>query len=170
MNSLANNTCFAIVALAVLMTTPASAQERYQQRLVIPAPSQVTTPTYFSPSLKGRFYLRTFQYHGQLFMGARIVSLEPNSPLHHLQLRPNDVITRLDSIPIGKGTFKRQCHITGLDFWMIPQMEKHYGRTLVRYYRAGTGHMLIEEHPIDLGPQHAVTTGYPPHIPGGLAP
>jgi len=60
---------------------------------------------------------------GYVFTAARIVSKPgPDSPLRQIHLGIGDVITRLDGIPV-----------TGLG-----ELERHYGRTYVRYIKQGT--------------------------------
>lgn len=91
---------------------------------------------YRSHTLRGTFKMQWMYIvqRGRMvtFWGARIISLEPDSPVWQLGVRPGDVITRLDGVPVWRGMRR------GRDGdWDIPEMERHYGATEVRYIRQG---------------------------------
>ncbi len=59
-------------------------------------------------------------------------------------MRPGDVLTRLDGVPLWQGM-----HRHGDGTWQIPEMERHYGATEVRYIRQGShivrvGQMILD--------------------------
>ncbi len=85
------------------------------------------------------------QFQGLGFAGARIVKVEEDSPLKRLGLKVGDVITRLDGTKIDTGRWPNQegC------YWMLPQFERHYGLTTVRFIRAGTTQVVDQT--VDLG-------------------
>jgi len=163
------------LAFASVFTTPeASAQSgRLRHRLVeAPTPQhqirQVATGSYYSPRLKARFVLQHMSIPGYSFWGARIVDLDHNSPLRRINLQLGDVVTRVDGIRISDGRFQKFDHYTGTSVWQIPQMEKHYGRSHVRYIRSGRDH--AHEDSVDLGPLHCKIHNPDPHDHGGIAP
>lgn len=95
------------------------------------------------------------------FWGARIVRIDDNSPLNDLpNVQLGDVITRLDGISIARNMVRR-----GRDsFWSPVQVERHYGRTQVRWIRSGTDVVLVDDINIDrVGPN-------PPSGPGPVQP
>ncbi len=116
---------------------------RTLKRMRIVAPSG-----YRSHTLRGTFKMQWMYIvqRGRMvtFWGARILSLEPDSPVWQLGVRPGDVLTRLDGIPLWRGMRR------GRDGeWDIPEMERHYGATEVRYIRQGqhivrVGQMILD--------------------------
>ena len=98
---------------------------------------------YYSGRLRGYFQLRNFhlpQYGG--FVAVRIASLDSDSPLREIGLRPGDVVTRLDGIAISN----------------LSELERHAYDTTVRFIRAGTQYVQSAEVYIPF--RYAV--GYPP--------
>ncbi|QDV73184.1 PDZ domain-containing protein [Botrimarina mediterranea] len=85
------------------------------------------------------------QFQGLAFAGARIVKIDEDSPLDRLGLKVGDVVTRLDGTKIDTGRWPNQegC------YWMLPQFERHYGLTTVRFIRAGTTQVVDQT--VDLG-------------------
>jgi hypothetical protein len=71
------------------------------------------------------------------FIGARILSLDPTSPLLDLGVRVGDVITRLDGIEIWRGAYNRN------GVWRLPEMENHFGSTDVRYIIHGQSRVRV---------------------------
>lgn len=102
---------------------------------------------YCSARLKGCFLAQRMRLNGFRFIGARITSLAPDSPLHALGLQVGDVITRLDGVPIKTGMIYDPISQTR----RLPQMERHYGQTRVRYIRTGT--KVVREEITNLGPR-----------------
>jgi hypothetical protein len=109
------------------------------------APAQVAIVSYYSPKLKANLraewlYIQpggpgTPQY---TFWGARIVGMQPDCPLKTLQLKMGDVISRLDGIRVCGGMYQVQDPATGQPYWFLPQPERHFGKTVVRYIISGT--------------------------------
>lgn len=103
---------------------------------------------YRSHTLRGTFRMQWMYIvqRGRMvtFWGARIISLEADSPVWQLGVRPGDVLTRLDGVPLWRGMRR------GRDGeWDIPEMERHYGATEVRYIRQGqhivrVGQMVLD--------------------------
>lgn len=85
------------------------------------------------------------QFQGLTFAGARIVRIDEDSPLIQMGLKVGDVITRLDGTKIDTGRWPNQQGC----YWMLPQFERHYGLTKVRYIRSGTTQVVDQT--IDLG-------------------
>ena len=86
----------------------------------------------------------------ELFWGARIVSLDVQSPLRSLGLRSGDVVTRLDGTPIWYGMHQRN------GIWQIPELEEHFGATDIRYINQGVnrvraGQVVLDYHSEDEG-------------------
>lgn len=79
------------------------------------------------------------------FWGARIVQLDPDSPLQALGLQVNDVVTRLDELSVAIGMTRRGASAP----WKLVQMEKHFGPTKVRYIFHKT--TSVRETTVDLG-------------------
>ncbi|TWT64536.1 hypothetical protein [Rubinisphaera italica] len=130
--------------------------------MVVPAPEG-----YYSTMLQGTFLAQYMQIStgGRPipFWGARIMDLDPNSPLHDLGLQSGDVITRLDKITIANNMKRRNRN----EPWQIVQMDNHYGPTKVRYiYHATT---QVKEETVDLG-RHRKGPSGPPRRPVPLAP
>jgi len=78
------------------------------------------------------------------FWGTRIVQIDPQSPLRTLGLRNGDVLTRLDDVQVASGMYRQ-----GNEPWQIPELERHYGLTEVRYIVTQTHSVQIGS--IDLG-------------------
>jgi len=164
------------LALASAFGTPeASAQSG--QRMQAPIPQErilqeptyrVATGSYYSPRLKARFVLQYMSIPGHSFWGARIVDLNYDSPLRRIDLKVGDVVTRLDGIRVSTGRFQKTDYATGSLVWQLPQMEKHYSRTHVRYIRTGRDHAHQET--VDLGPRHCDLHRPDVHGHAGLAP
>lgn len=110
--------------------------------------------SYYSPTLQARLYTQ-YMYidsrDGRIpFWGARVVALDPSSPLHELRLQLGDVITRLDGIRISERMRQERDPRSEEYVWRLPEAERHYGDTVVRYVRTGTNRLL--EGTVDLGP------------------
>jgi hypothetical protein len=60
--------------------------------------------------------------------------MDPTSPLAGLGLRIGDVVTRLDGIRISRHMYRAS---PGAE-WTIPELDRHYGGTEVRYIFTGT--------------------------------
>jgi hypothetical protein len=108
---------------------------------------------YSSRTLRGVFLAQWMyiQQNGRtvLFWGARILQLEADSPLRALGVRPGDVITRLDGIPIWRGMYREQGGP-----WQIVELEQHFGMTETRFIIRGTqqvrvGQMNLDTYPDD---------------------
>jgi hypothetical protein len=104
--------------------------------------------TYRSESLRGNF-LAQWMFINQggkrvNFWGARIIKLDSDSPLKTLGVRPGDVITRLDGLPIWRGMYKEQ----GMP-WQVVELENHFGQTEVRYIARGTHQVRVGQINID---------------------
>jgi hypothetical protein len=97
---------------------------------------------YHSPKLQADFitqYMYLTTPAGTVyFWGARIVGIDTGSPLEALSLHAGDVITRLDGIKITQG----MSHVVD-DYWVLPELEKHYSSTEVRYIITGTNEVKI---------------------------
>ena len=106
--------------------------------------------SYYSPRLKARFLLQQMSIPGHNFWGARIVDMDWNSPLRNIGLNVGDVVTRLDGVRVSTGMYQQNDFSTGMQFWAIPQMEKHYSFTHVRFIRTGT--TMVQQLTTDLGP------------------
>jgi len=95
-------------------------------------------------SLGGTFLIQRMSINQNgmnvLFWGARIVSLDRNSPLKTLGVRNGDVITRLDGLRLDNGLFKNKD-----GDWIAPELDRHFGETEVRYIISGTNKVLIGE-------------------------
>jgi hypothetical protein len=99
------------------------------------------TPGYHSATL-GAVFRTEWMYilqNGQqiTFWGARITRLNVDSPLHALAVRVGDVITRLDGIRISTDMYQDN------GIWQLPECERHFGRTEVRYIITGTNTVRI---------------------------
>jgi hypothetical protein len=96
---------------------------------------------YHSPTLGAVFHTEWMYIlqNGQqiTFWGARITKLNVDSPLHALGVRAGDVITRLDGIRISTGMYSDN------DVWQLPECERHFGRTEVRYIITGINAVKI---------------------------
>lgn len=107
----------------------------------------IVPPSYRSPTLAGNF-LAQWMYlnlNGQIvtFWGARAVSLDPQSPLRALGMRSGDVITRMDGIPI----WNEMSRANGA--WQIPELERHFGGTEVRFILQGTNRVRVGQIVLD---------------------
>lgn len=127
---------------------------------LVAQPRPMVVDSYYSPRLRANLHLERMSIPGQVFYGARIVGMEWDSPLRHLHLQLGDVVTRLDGIPVSMNMYR----VGGPEgYWALPQIEKHYGHTEVRYIRSGTTRVVNGW--VDLGPF------YPqPYPPGGPEP
>lgn len=117
-------------------------QYNIQQRQVI-APSA----TYRSNSLGGNFQAQwmyiTQNNQAITFWGARAVSLDPQSPLRYLGMRAGDVVTRLDGIPIWNQMYRQG------QGWVVPELDRHFGTTDVRYILQGTNQVRVGQIVLD---------------------
>lgn len=100
------------------------------QRMV-PGVRQVAN-AYRSRKLKANLDLQWMSVPGYTFWGARIVGMDPDSPLRQANLQLGDVITRLDGVRISDSKYWNG------SYWWLPEAERHFGRTEVRLVRSGT--------------------------------
>lgn len=109
--------------------------------------ARISTDTYRSDTLEADFlteWMRITQNGtSYTFWGARITSMDPSSPLKALGVRNGDVITRLDGLKISRNMKK----VRGI--WQLPELERHFGRTEVRYIISGTSRVRIGDIVID---------------------
>jgi len=109
---------------------------------------RLPTGVYYSANLHGFFRAEwmSLPVNGRVasFWGARIASLQPDSPLLSLGVRPGDVITRLDGLPISLGMFR-----TEGGPWQITQLENHFGATEVRFVIQGNPYVRVGQINID---------------------
>lgn len=118
--------------------------------------------SYYSPNLRCNLlvewmYIDTPPYGQVTFWGARIVGMDVNSPLRGLpNVNLGDVITRLDGVRISRNMYRQ----AGQPFWSVPQVERHYGTTEVRWIRSGTNTVL----------NSTITLGNPAVPPSGPVP
>lgn len=94
-----------------------------------------------------------------VFSAARIVGIQPGSPLQQAGLNVGDVVTRLDGTRVADGKWPNQQGC----YWMLPELERHFGMTKVRFIRRGT--VTVEEPTVNLGPRCR-----PQPIPASLLP
>ncbi|TWT98128.1 hypothetical protein Pla108_22850 [Botrimarina colliarenosi] len=130
-----------------------------RQQMQIPAGQQpvANMASHYSQRLKAKFVLQQMQIPNFTFWGARIVGMDPDSPLHQIGLQLGDVVTRLDGTRINTGKWWDGNN----QVWVLPQMERHYGRTEIRIIRSGT--TVVRNEFADLGSQWQI----PPSFPGG---
>jgi hypothetical protein len=117
---------------------------------------------YYSPTLRGHFRAQwMFIRQGGrkiTFWGARIIGLDFDSPLRQIGLAPGDVVTRLDGISVAR----RMVRVDGGP-WQLVQMERHFGRTEVRYIHPGTNRVNVGDIMLDGNfPPDADTIPIPP--------
>ncbi len=103
---------------------------------------------YYSPRLKAQLLLERVSIPGYTFWGARIVYLQPDSPLRALNLNAGDMITRLDGIRIDRN--KYWIPLAGGGYWALPQIERHFGNTTIRHFHAGEHE--VHDGTVRLGP------------------
>lgn len=94
-----------------------------------------------------------------VFSAGRIVEIQPGSPLQQIGLNVGDVVTRLDGTRVADGKWPNQQGC----FWMLPELERHFGMTRIRFIRRGTA--TVEEPTVNLGPRCR-----PQPIPASLLP
>ena len=104
---------------------------------------------YSSQRLQAQLMLEWMTIPGYTFWGARIVHMQPTSPLQALNLQLGDVITRLDGLRISTSKFWVPAGPGG-GYWALPECERHYGPTEVRFIRSGT--QQVQNGQVDLGP------------------
>ncbi|QDT67513.1 hypothetical protein MalM25_04120 [Planctomycetes bacterium MalM25] len=153
---------FAAVALSspALAQSPAFQQQVPQQAVGQPIPNggQVARQmmsAHRSNRLKAEFTLQWMQIPNFSFWGARITSMDQDSPLRQIGLQLGDVVTRLDGTRVSTGKWWDQSR----GVWALPQMERHFGRTQIRNIRSGT--TLVRNEYADLGPRWQVPSPYP---------
>lgn len=129
-------------APATAIPSAATRAETAQQRL---AKGEVYVSQRWNASFHLEETLQLPQFPGLTFTGARIVQVQPGSPLAQIGLRPGDVLTRLDGTRVDTGKWPNQDGC----YWMLPQFERHFGMTTVRYIRAGTTDVVDQS--LDLG-------------------
>jgi len=140
---------FSLFGLLAFSTTDLQAQGHQHGRLKTRAP--IYTGKY-SYRLQGTFTHRhNFFIPGYApFPGARVVNLDPTSPLWQIGVRPGDVISRLDGIRI---------HDLG-------ELDRHYANTRVRWIPTGTN--TVRSAWVNLGPLHPGNGQVV--YPGGVSP
>lgn len=121
---------------------PLQQAETAQQRL---AKGEVYVSQRWNASFHLEETLSLPQFPGLTFAGARVVQVQAGSPLTQIGLRPGDVITRLDGTKVDSGKWPNQDGC----YWMLPQFERHFGTTTVRYIRSGTTDVVDQS--LDLG-------------------
>lgn len=145
------------LAITTCMAGP-SAQAQSNDVLQLPIPTNAhcqLIDSYRSQKLQATFLLQRMQIPGfSVFWGARVVSVQPGSPLQQIGLKVGDVVTRLDGVPIHTGKYKVPGQIPGTTYWAIPQMEKHYSITQVRCIKAGS--IQVQNRTADLGPHFPI--------------
>ncbi|MBL8825347.1 MAG: hypothetical protein JNM18_00080 [Planctomycetaceae bacterium] len=122
---------------------PDGQQRTYATRRRVP----VVPQGYRSPTLQGTFRAERMYIapNGNYieFIGARILSLDPQSPMWALGVRVGDVITRLDGIEIWQGAYNRN------GVWRLPELENHFGSTDVRYILHGQSRVRVGQIVLD---------------------
>jgi hypothetical protein len=123
-------------------TYAAPAPGQYQTRSILPRDG------YYSPNLRAQFkaqWMYIVQQGRKIeFWGARILSMDHNSPLRELRVNPGDVITRLDGIPIWHNMYRESGRP-----WQLVQLEQHYGRTEARYILRGSHQVRVGDMMLD---------------------
>lgn len=108
-------------------------------------------PSYRSDVLRGEFVGKVMfvmlEEKKVSFWGARVVALDEDSPLRKLGLDVGDVVTRLDGVAVDTEKFEQD------KIWQMPELEKHYGPTEVKWIKQGK--RLVQVGQIDLGPAGA---------------
>lgn len=113
----------------------------------------VRQPGYRCDKLGGEFLGRKMQItvggnqNGQsyVFWGARIVQLDPNSPLRQLGIVEGDVISRLDGNYLDRGKFLQN------GVWQMPELDQHYGLTDIRWIKQGQTRVHVQKVQLDRG-------------------
>ena len=120
--------------------------------------------SYASQTLRGNFLLQRFRIpnYPTPFWGVRIVGLDPNSPLRQLGLKVGDVLTRLDGMRVSDHRFL-SVGPGGSQYWSIPELERHYSITEVRYIKTGT--IDVRNGQINLGPPQGPGPNFPVNVP-----
>lgn len=167
------------MACVLACQSPAPAQTRSQQAIGQPVnpqqqpfrgggslPAEAAQKLQLGHVYESQRWQAKFHFEEQLqipgspvFSAARIVAIGPNSPLRFLGLQVGDVITRLDGTKVSAGKWPNQDGC----YWMLPELERHFGVTKVRFIRRGT--TVVEEPAIDVGPRCR-----PQPIPQALQP
>ena len=84
------------------------------------------------------------------FWGARAVALDPDSPLRKLGIEVGDVVTHLDGVAVDNEKVEQN------KSWQMPELERHYGATEVKWVKQGAHRFNVGE--IDLGDAVAAET------------
>lgn len=113
------------------------------------------TQQYRSGRLKAGFQLIRLSIPGYRFFAAKIVEMDADSPLREVGLDYGDYVTRLDGVRISTGKWWD----SNQRVWRLPQMERHYGRTQVRYVKSG-GRRAFNGY-TNLGPRWQIDGGWP---------
>lgn len=117
---------------------------------------------YHSQKLQADLELYRYYFSpGFSFFAAKVVSMDPASPLRQIGFRLGDFITRLDNVKIAEGRY--WVEMEDQHYWMLPETERHYGHTEVRFVRDGA--LNAENVMIDLGPAF---WAHPVQGPGGF--
>lgn len=136
----------------------AMAQGQGPAAMVMPTnpPGPPQADACYTPTLKASLRLEWMSIPGFSFWGGRITDIDANSPLHQANLRVGDVVTRLDGVSIAKGKYWSG------QYWELPQIERHFGPTELRFIR--TGHQNAENVQVNLGASSF------PSFPGPVVP
>lgn len=142
-------------AVDVTVNTPAASRNPNAPQALI-----LQDPGYNSVMLDAEFNAQWMKLASRgrtiNFWGARIMELSPSSPLLNLGLKKNDVITRLDGVPIATGMTRTPPN----KMWDVHELEKHFGPTKVRFIKNRTS--VVQEKTVDLGPHR--TQPLPPAL------
>lgn len=83
-----------------------------------------------------------------VFFGVRVLQLDRDSPLRRLGMVEGDVISRLDGNTLDLGM-----SMAGTRQY-LPELDKHYGLTDIRWIKQGTSRVLVEKVQLDRGNQN----------------
>lgn len=127
----------------------------------------VRQPGYRCDKLGGEFLGRKMQItvggnqngNSYVFWGARVVQLDPDSPLRKLGMVEGDVISRLDGNYLDKGKFMRN------GVWHMPELDQHYGLTDIRWIKQGQSRVNVQRVQLDPGGNTTNNGGTQPEAP-----
>jgi hypothetical protein len=113
-------------------------------------------PGYRSDKLGGEFVGKRMKItvggnaNGQsyIFFGVRALQLDRDSPLRRLGMVEGDVITRLDGNTLDIGM-----SMAGTRQY-LPELDQHYGMTVIRWIKQGTSRVIVEKVQLDRGKQN----------------
>lgn len=162
---MASSTCVALLALTSSFASAEDKAEAPEDATVYSAPRLpgsenkddpntpriagifIPPPSYRSDVLQGNFVGKPMfvliDRKKLEFWGARAVGLDPESPLRKFGFEVGDVLTRLDGITVDTEKFEER------GVWQIPELERHYGPTEVKWIKQGTHAVNVDQ--LDLG-------------------